>query len=94
MKPKFSLKVKSIVLILLIALVLSSTAIFISYRVYATTMDNRYRTTAMGLAKTAASLAFKAGIPEANPVLLEPVVTLVATVPTDNSGDIMGDINY
>ena len=26
-------------------------------------------------------------------MLLEPVVTLVATVPTDNSGDIMGDIN-
>ena len=43
--------------------------------------------------KTAASLAFKAGIPEANPVLLEPVVTLVATIPSDNSGDIMGDIN-
>ncbi len=42
--------------------------------------------------KTAASLAFKAGIPEANPVLLEPVVTLVATVPSDNSGDIMGDV--
>ncbi len=42
--------------------------------------------------KTAASLAFKAGIPQANPVLLEPVVTLVATIPSDNSGDIMGDI--
>ena len=42
--------------------------------------------------KTAASLAFKAGIPEAGPVLLEPVVTLVATIPSDNSGDIMGDI--
>ena len=37
--------------------------------------------------KTAASLAFKAGIPEASPVLLEPVVTLVATVPTDMDPD-------
>lgn len=43
--------------------------------------------------KTAASLAFKAGVPQAGPVLLEPVVTLTATVPSDNSGDIMGDIN-
>lgn len=57
MKPKFSLKIKSILIVLMIALVLSGTAIFISYRVYATTMDNRYRTTAMDLAKTAAALA-------------------------------------
>ena len=57
MKPKFSLKAKSIIFVLLIALVLSITAIYISYQVYATTMDNRYRTSAMDLAKTAASLA-------------------------------------
>ena len=43
--------------------------------------------------KTAASLAYKAGIPEASPVLLEPVVTVTAKVPTDNAGDIMGDFN-
>lgn len=43
--------------------------------------------------KTAASLAFKAGIPEAGPVLLEPVVLLRAKVPSDNTGDVMGDIN-
>ena len=57
MKPKFPLKAKSIIFVLLIALVLSITAIYISYQVYATTMDNRYRTSAMDLAKTAASLA-------------------------------------
>ena len=57
MKPKFSLKAKSIIFVLLIALVLSIAAIYISYQVYATTMDNRYRTSAMDLAKTAASLA-------------------------------------
>lgn len=43
--------------------------------------------------KTAASLAYKAGIPEASPVLLEPITTVVVKVPTDNAGDIMGDIN-
>ena len=57
MQPKFPLKAKSIIFVLLIALVLSITAIYISYQVYATTMDNRYRTSAMDLAKTAASLA-------------------------------------
>lgn len=43
--------------------------------------------------KTAASLAFKAGIPQASPVLLEPIGTLGAFVPNDNTGDIMGEIN-
>ena len=43
--------------------------------------------------KTAASLAYKAGIPEASPVLLEPIVSVRVHVPTDNAGDIMGDIN-
>ncbi len=42
--------------------------------------------------KTAASLAYKAGIPQANPVLLEPIASLKVTVPTDVTGDIMGDI--
>lgn len=43
--------------------------------------------------KTAASLAYKEGIAKASPVLLEPIGTLYAYVPNDNTGDIMGDIN-
>lgn len=43
--------------------------------------------------KTAAQLAFKAGIPQAKPALLEPVGTLKATVPDANMGDIMGEVN-
>ena len=42
--------------------------------------------------KTAASLAYKDGMPKAGPVLLEPVGTLKAVVPNDNMGDIMGEI--
>lgn len=42
--------------------------------------------------KTAASIAYKDGMPKASPVLLEPVGTLKATVPNDNMGDIMGEI--
>ena len=43
--------------------------------------------------KTAASIAFKNGIPQAGPVLLEPIVTLNAIVNDDAMGDIIGDIN-
>ncbi len=43
--------------------------------------------------KTAASLAYKAGMPQAAPVLLEPIGTLKATVPDANMGDIMGEVN-
>ena len=43
--------------------------------------------------KIAASLAFKKGIVEANPILLEPIMHLEITVPDDNMGDIMGDMN-
>jgi elongation factor G len=43
--------------------------------------------------KMAASLAFKNGVPNANPVLLEPIVTLNATCNDDAMGDIIGDIN-
>ena len=43
--------------------------------------------------KTAASLAYKAGMPQASPVLLEPIGTLRATVPDANMGDIMGEVN-
>lgn len=42
--------------------------------------------------KTAASLAYKAAMPKADPTLLEPVGTLTAIMPDDNLGDIMGDI--
>ena len=43
--------------------------------------------------KTAASLAYKAGIPQASPVILEPIGNLKVYVPDDNAGDIMGDLN-
>ena len=43
--------------------------------------------------KTAAALAYKAGMPQANPVLLEPIGHLKATVPDANMGDIMGEVN-
>ncbi len=41
----------------------------------------------------AASLAFQKAIPEANPILLEPIVNIEVTVPNENTGDIMGDIS-
>lgn len=40
----------------------------------------------------AAKLAYKAALPEAGPVILEPFGTLKAHVPNDNTGDIMGDV--
>lgn len=43
--------------------------------------------------KMAAALAFKEGITNASPVLLEPIVTLKAVVNDDAMGDIIGDIN-
>lgn len=43
--------------------------------------------------KVAASLAFKKGMQEANPVLLEPIMQLSITIPEDYVGDIMGDIS-
>ncbi|MBR2520586.1 MAG: elongation factor G [Oscillospiraceae bacterium] len=43
--------------------------------------------------KTAASLAYKAGLPQASPVLLEPIGALKVTVPDNYTGDIMGDLN-
>ena len=43
--------------------------------------------------KIAASLAFKKGIVEANPCLLEPIMHLEITVPSDYTGDVMGDMN-
>jgi elongation factor G len=43
--------------------------------------------------RTAAQLAYKAALPEASPVLLEPVGELKVTVPDSYMGDIMGDLN-
>jgi len=43
--------------------------------------------------KTAASLAFKAGMEQASPVLLEPIGHLKVYVPDSYTGDIIGDIN-
>ncbi|MCR5122337.1 MAG: elongation factor G [Ruminococcus sp.] len=43
--------------------------------------------------KTAASIAFRDGIPQAEPMLLEPVGNLEVTVPDDNTGDVIGELN-
>lgn len=43
--------------------------------------------------KMAASLAYKAGMPQASPVLLEPIGNLKVYVPDSNTGDIIGDLN-
>lgn len=43
--------------------------------------------------KTATIQAFKKGIMEANPVLLEPIASVKVTVPDEYTGDVMGDLN-
>jgi len=43
--------------------------------------------------KVAGSMGFKKGVMEANPVLLEPIMYVEITVPEENVGDIMGDLN-
>ena len=43
--------------------------------------------------KTASQLAYKAAMPEANPVLLEPVGELKVVVPDSYMGDVIGDLN-
>ena len=43
--------------------------------------------------KMAASLAYKEGIPQASPVILEPIGSLKVTIPDSMMGDIMGDLN-
>ena len=43
--------------------------------------------------KMAAGIAYKEGIPQANPVLLEPIGTLKVLVPDEMLGDVIGDIN-
>jgi len=43
--------------------------------------------------KLAAHIAFRSAMPDAGPVLLEPIVDLVITVPDDAMGDVLGDLN-
>ena len=43
--------------------------------------------------KTAASLAFKAGLAKAGPIILEPIVKAEVIIPDDYMGDIIGDLN-
>jgi len=43
--------------------------------------------------KTAGSLGFKTAFSQASPVLLEPVMHVEITVPSEYAGDIMGDLN-
>lgn len=43
--------------------------------------------------KMAAAIAYKEGIPQAGPVLLEPIGTLKVLVPDEMLGDVIGDIN-
>lgn len=43
--------------------------------------------------KVAGSMAFKKAMEQCKPVLLEPIVTMTVTVPDDNMGDVIGDLN-
>ena len=43
--------------------------------------------------KMAAHLAYKAGLAQASPCLLEPIQLLKITVPDENTGDVMGIVN-
>ena len=43
--------------------------------------------------KTATIQAFKKGVMEASPVLLEPIANIKVTVPDEYTGDVMGDLN-
>ncbi|WP_271628578.1 elongation factor G [Caldicellulosiruptor sp. DIB 104C] len=43
--------------------------------------------------KVATSLAYKKGLAQANPVLLEPIMNVKVVVPESYTGDIMGDLN-
>ena len=53
---KVSLKTKAVFGIVLMTLVISITAVFLSYRIYANTMDEHYMTLATDLANTAAKM--------------------------------------
>ncbi len=43
--------------------------------------------------KTAAALAYKEGLKQAEPVMLEPIGDLKVSVPDENTGDVMGELN-
>jgi elongation factor G len=43
--------------------------------------------------KVAGSMAFKKAMEQCKPVLLEPIVNLKVTVPDENMGDVIGDLN-
>ncbi len=43
--------------------------------------------------KMAASIAYKEGLVQASPIILEPIGTLSAFVPDANTGDVMGELN-
>ena len=43
--------------------------------------------------KTAASIAYKEGLKQADPVMLEPIGELKVTAPDENTGDIMGELS-
>jgi elongation factor G len=43
--------------------------------------------------KQAAKLAYRAGMPKARPVLLEPIVKVAVTVPEEYTGTVIGDLN-
>ena len=43
--------------------------------------------------KMAARLAYKSGIPQASPVLLEPVCSMKVVIPDSFMGDVIGDLN-
>ena len=44
--------------------------------------------------KIAGSMAFKTAYEKANPVLLEPIMSLEAAVPDDSVGAVNGDLNH
>lgn len=43
--------------------------------------------------EVAASLGMQEAVPQANPVILEPMMNVVITIPESNMGDVMSDIN-
>lgn len=65
------------------------------YGVKATLYDGSYHPVDSSEAafKTASSMAFKKGVMEAKPVLMEPIASLEVTVTDNQVGDVMGDLN-